>query len=74
MLGDCVPKKFISLLRAISTKGFSVREFIDSPMHRFDSGGGKWFGDIPDSATNNILGKARFLFAELSYPASNFWE
>jgi hypothetical protein len=74
MLGDCIPKKFIALLRTITAKGFSVGKFIDGSMHRFDGGARKWFGDIPDSTANDILGQARFLFAELSYPASDFWK
>ena len=49
-------------------------EFLRCSMHRFDGGGRKWFGNIPDSTANDVLGQARFLFAELSYPASDFWE
>ncbi len=47
---DCVTKKFVTLLRAVTAEGVPMRELIDRPMHRLDDRGGERFRDVPDAA------------------------
>jgi len=62
------------VLGAIAAKGLAMAKLFDGLLHRIDCRTRERLGDVPDSTSDQPLGRLRIGFAKFAYPPSNFRE
>jgi hypothetical protein len=71
VLRNGVPKKFVTLLRAITPEGLVPPEFVHGSMHCVTNGERQRFGDVADAAANQAPAKRGVFVGERFYPTRN---